>query len=364
MNRPARLYNLDYLRGFAAFGIMLYHYLWHIQGDFSASSFMGRVSVYGVSIFYILSGLTLFHVYYGKMRPSGKDIKDFFVKRIFRIFPLLWLVTLLAIFLSHTKPDLVNLFLNLSGLFGFVKWDTYFSAGIWSIGNELVFYVFFPVFILFVKRSRPLMILTSLALFGVYLYFSFNVLTANQSLAAQWKNYTNPLNQVFLFLAGFLAGFFFRNARISNPMAALLLLVGFLLFVLFPATGDVSSIVTGSNRLVFTAACLLICIGFYKITIQFPRFIHRPLAFLGESSYSVYLLHSIIWIIVEYLSRVVEEIVHIQPYGLVIIAIIITLVASNFVYRYFELYFINLSRKEVRFFPLRIVSKNPTDQAQ
>ncbi len=50
-----RLYNLDYLRGLAAFGIMVYHYMKYTFGTFTADSFMGKIGIYGVSVFYVLS---------------------------------------------------------------------------------------------------------------------------------------------------------------------------------------------------------------------------------------------------------------------------------------------------------------------
>ncbi len=135
-----RLYNLDYLRGLAAFGIMIYHYISWCFGRYSAQDYMGRVGVYGVAVFYVLSGLTLFHVYHKEMVPTWLQIKHFFKKRIFRIFPLLWIVTIISVIISAKMPNLIHLFLNLSGLFGFFAWDITFSGGVWSIGNELVFY--------------------------------------------------------------------------------------------------------------------------------------------------------------------------------------------------------------------------------
>ena len=153
-----RLYNLDYLRGFAALGIMVYHYCsWGLKGiySFHAETFLGRVGVYGVSIFYVLSGLTLYYVYYHKMKPGAKDVKDFFVKRLFRIFPLLWLATILTIitrFPTDGMPGPYILFINFTGLFGFIDWTEAIGTGVWSIGNELVFYIFFPIFILHLFR--------------------------------------------------------------------------------------------------------------------------------------------------------------------------------------------------------------------
>jgi exopolysaccharide production protein ExoZ len=55
----ARYLSLDILRGLSALGIMIYHYLGWILGHFGASNTLGRFGVYGVSIFYILSGLTM-----------------------------------------------------------------------------------------------------------------------------------------------------------------------------------------------------------------------------------------------------------------------------------------------------------------
>ncbi len=339
-----RLHNLDYLRGMAAFGIMIYHYLSWTLGKFSAETFMGRLGIYGVSIFYILSGLTLYYVYYNKMLPSKSDVFAFFKKRVFRIFPLLWLVTISAIIISQDVPNWYPLFLNLSGLFGFLDWNTFYSAGIWSIGNELVFYVFFPFFILFTKSYKPLMVVLSIVIFGLYLYFAFVQLDPSLGLSEQRTNYVNPLNQVFLFLSGYLIGIFFHNRHISNWTNVALLVLGVVLFMFYPAYGDQINIVTGMSRLVFTLSCLLVCLSFFKFNIKLPSIIHKPLTLLGEASYSVYLLHPIVY------SLVGLAVVFANEHGLplpqsvrLVLSIIFSLVISYFVYRYFEKYFMRMA---------------------
>lgn len=338
-----RLYNLDYLRGLAAFGIMIYHYLSWTLGEFSSDTFMGRFGIYGVSIFYVLSGLTLYYVYYNKMKPSKGDIFSFFKKRVFRIFPLLWLVTIVSIILSRTMPDSTDLFLNLSGLFGFIKWDKYFSPGVWSIGNELVFYIFLPFFILFIKKFKPLMILLALVIFGLYLYFAFVKLNPNLTLSEQWKNYVNPLNQVFLFLSGFLIGYFLHNIKIKNSIILSFLLFGIVLFTFYPTTGDSINTVIGINRLVFTMCCFIICICFYKLTFKFPEFIHKPLTLLGEASYSVYLLHPIVWSLTgAALGIFRRHIFYVPELVNLILSVVLTLIISYYVYQYFEKYFMKL----------------------
>ncbi len=337
-----RLYNLDYLRGLAAFGIMIYHYLSWTIGVFEADTFMGRVGLYGVSIFYVLSGLTLYYVYYDKMKPSRQNIVDFLKKRVLRIFPLLWLVTILAILLSRKIPDFSDLFLNLTGLFGFVKWQTYFSAGAWSIGNELVFYVFFPFFILFSKSFKPLFIILSVLIFSLYLYFAYSELNPNMVLGDQWGVFVNPLNQVFLFLGGFLIGLLFNKTKINNSTIVTLLIFGLGLFAFIPAQGNAINLVTGENRLLFTFCCLLICFCFYKLTFKFPVIIHKPLTLLGEASYSVYLLHPIIYDLV---GRFRNHTFHFHESVRLILSVCITLVVAYFTYEYFEKYFMKLGKQ-------------------
>src|SRR2546428_310239 len=99
-----RLYNFDYLRGISAFFIMIYYFLYWEYGKFPFISLFARNALYGLSIFYIISGLTLFYVYENKM-SSKSDLREFFRHRIFRVFPLFWLATIVSIFLSRQFPD-------------------------------------------------------------------------------------------------------------------------------------------------------------------------------------------------------------------------------------------------------------------
>ncbi|MCD9019791.1 acyltransferase family protein [Parachryseolinea silvisoli] len=341
-----RLHNLDYLRGLAAIGIMLYHYMSGVFGDYESESFTGRLGVYGVSIFYVLSGLTLYYVYFKKMRPSRDDIQDFYLKRFFRIYPLLWVVIIATIVLSTKVPAVSKIFLNLTGLFGFVKWDAAIGRGVWSIGNELVFYAFFPFFIYFSKHRPVIFWIFSAALLAVYIYFAFYTLTPDQSLTSQWYDYTNPLNQVFLFLGGYLIGYLFSNTPVPNIVCALLVVAGLALFCFYPVEGDRIQLVTGYNRVVFTVACFFICFGFFKLQVEVPAILDKPLSVFGESSYSIYLLHPLVYNVCgKALGRVIE-----QPkgIGLMVGSIVITLILSYISYEKFEKFFMKKARAFAR----------------
>lgn len=340
-----RIYSLDYLRGFAALGILVYHYLSWTIGKFNSETFMGRFGVYGVSIFYVLSGLTLFHVYHDKIFPNIKEIMIFFKKRIFRIYPLLWLATFISILLSDNIPNLYDLFLNLTGLFGFVKWDTYFAGGAWSIGNELVFYAMFPFFILFSKNYKILMIILSSLIFMCYLYFAFVKLDPLQTLISQKRDYLNPLNHAFLFLGGYLIGLYTEKISVSKPFNYSLIFIGLLVFIFYPVQGNTIHIISGANRLIFTICCFIVCFGFYKMKVNIHSVSHKMLMFLGEISYSVYLLHFITY---EVSGRFLkychgEFALHYSESFRLIVSFISTIVISYFVYEYYEKLFIKIS---------------------
>ncbi len=343
-----RLFNLDYLRGLSAFSIMLYHYLSWSIGEFSSNSFFGRIGLYGVSIFYILSGLTLYLVYQEKLNFDRNILFDFFKKRVFRIFPLLWLITIVA-FILNPQIGFEKLMLNLSGLFAFIKWDAYIATGAWSIGNEIVFYVFFPFFIIFSKNNKYVFILLCMILFIIYIYFTFYLLKQDTYLVDQWKIYINPLNQIIFFLGGGVIGFIFKEKNISNSILLIILFLCLLTFFFYPVIGDVINLVTGYNRIVFSILSLLICFSFFKISFKLTKIVHTPLVMLGEASYSIYLIHPLVYPKVLIIMERLGDFFHITfpVYFILLVAIISTLIVSYFTYIYFEKFFINLSKKSV-----------------
>ena len=304
---------------------------------------MGKWGVYGVSIFYILSGLTLYHVYFNSMIPNFNDLKGFFLKRFFRIYPLLWLTIILTLILNSRTPSIIGLGINLTGLFGIVKWDGYIGTGVWSIGNELVFYLFFPVFVFLTKKNKLLFYILSGILTLTFLYFAFFKLDIHQSSAnhKQWSMYVNPLNQVFLFLSGYLMGLHLTKYRLSKFEPILIFTLALATFIIYPTVGE--NLTAGVNRIVLTALSFLICLAFYKTTLRFPSFINKIFTALGEASYSIYLLHPIVWLSLKIISQffLSELAMPLQ----ISFTVIITIIIGYFNHKYFEIFFIALGKK-------------------
>lgn len=171
----SRIETLDWLRGLTALSIMTYHLVMWKFDSLDSSNFLGRLGIYGVSIFFILSGLSMAIVYH-KMTVSVKNLITFFLRRFFRIIPLLFIVTTFTVILSLYKGenlDFFKYFLNVTALFGFLDYKGYIATGAWSIGNEIVYYAFTP-FIFFAYNYHKILgniIFFSTILIGLYFAF-------------------------------------------------------------------------------------------------------------------------------------------------------------------------------------------------
>jgi peptidoglycan/LPS O-acetylase OafA/YrhL len=341
----ARNEPLDWLRGLLALSIMLYHLTaWEIaQPD--ASSLLGRLGAYGVSMFFILSGLSIalvYHRYVVSVTAAGR----FLVRRVMRIWPLLWLAVLAVWTMreaqgTHHSWKLVAL--NLTTLFGFVQPSAYIATGAWSIGNEMVYYTLTPLVIAAYNRNRLLGNLLTLGTVAVGLVFSHVLLSPQSSLAEQWRLYINPFNNFFLYCAGIAMFYNIDHVRLRPALCAVLFAAGAAVFVAYPVDGDQIRIVTGWGRIVFCAASLAVVLAFYKTSVRSIPFVTVPLMQLGLATYGVYLLHPVLWQAVKMLWQALG----VHPAGMVTFAVTVlaTIAAALCSYRYLELPFIALGKR-------------------
>jgi exopolysaccharide production protein ExoZ len=201
---PHRLEPLDWLRGLMALSIMLYH----LGGKDNAASLLGRLGIYGVSIFFILSGLSM-AIAYGRYIDDLKSAGAFWIRRLFRIWPLLWLAVALvaipAFFAGHPYSESM-IALNLTTLFGFVAPEKYINQGAWSIGNEMVYYLLTPALIPIFRRSLVVGNLLTVLSTLLACMFAFRLLNPAVSLSEQWGIYINPMNNLFLYMERAAAG--------------------------------------------------------------------------------------------------------------------------------------------------------------
>lgn len=343
-----RVQSLDWLRGLMAVTVMCYHLTLWTCFPLDSGSILGRLGIYAVSIFFVLSGLSMVIVYHSFFN-SWKQVLIFWFRRIFRIWPLLWLCIGLTIINPNfeiNSMDLENLISTASTAFAFLYPSKYFLTGAWSIGNEMVYYSITPLVFLIFRYGRNWGNLVLISTFLLALFFSLNLLSSEISLAKQWAIYVNPWNNVFFYVLGIGMYYFFENRLISKLTAIMCVLLAVILLVLLPSTGNQINIVTGWNRIGFSIFTFLLVLGFYKNSVQLPSLLTRLLNLLGESTYGIYLLHPIIY---SYVGIIAKKMGLISSPFLFISTVILTILLAYISYHFFEKPFIQLGKKWSKF---------------
>lgn len=337
--KTKRIDTLDWLRGLMALSIMFYHICGWQGLHLDSESILGRLGIYGVSIFFILSGLSMALVYHSYIK-NLKTTFNFIIRRIFRIWPLLWLVCFYIFFqqiILGNEHSYKLLILNITTLFGFIKPSAYMATGAWSIGNEMVYYFLTPIVFYLYNYKKIIGNVFLLVCVGIGVFFSFYLLKSEISLGDQWNLYINPFNNLFLYVTGISIYYNFKDVEFSSKLTNCLLMISLFLFCLLPFNGDQIFIVTGIGRIVFVLISLLIVLCFYKLKIDLPIFISKPLELLGIATYGVYILHPIIYFFV-------RDQLNIKS-GILLIVPALTIFLSIFLYNFFELKFINIGKK-------------------
>ncbi len=333
-----RYESLDWLRGLMAFAIMIYHLTGWTLFHPEAGSVLGNFGIYGVSIFFVLSGLSMGIVYNNYIKNFQTGLV-FFVRRLFRLLPLLWIAIFIvsfALYFMKGELDIYKIFLNITLLFGFVAPDAYINTGAWSIGNETFYYAFTPLLIVLYAKNKQLGNLVVLFLVAVGMYFAFYALDPNITLSEQWATYINPFNNFFLYACGLALYYNFHDISM-NSFANILIVISLAVLCFYPVADDQINITTGINRVVFALASIALTLGFYKLEIELPNWFSKPFANLGEATYGVYLLHPIIFFATNKLIG--------NPYLCIALTSLITIIAANLSYQIYEKKFIKIGKK-------------------
>jgi peptidoglycan/LPS O-acetylase OafA/YrhL len=317
--RPiAKLGALSGLRFFAAFAILLHH----SRGTFiSADATAGWPFGTGVSFFFVLSGFILTYAY--PALPTAAQIGRFWLARIARLWPV-HVVTLVAIVIvfpsqrfSEPRPLLANIFM----LHGWIPLETYFFGGnavSWSISTELGFYVLFPLLI-WSLRSNWLLTLLGAAVSVVAMILIASQLPDSGGLytaTAFGLLYFNPISRLMEFTIGMCAMLLWHNMRpaigsnflawSAAEVASIALLLAYIAsgreYMYSPTEpGIIHAAQQWARRVDLAPMFAVIIFIMASGTGAIGRFIAwRPIVFLGEISFSLYMVHQPV---IAYLAR-------------------------------------------------------------
>ena len=331
---------IDGIRGLCAVLVMLYHYqTWSFPvTTASLSAIMTFFGLYCVEIFYIVSGFSLAYVYQNTNLLNFSNWKTFIIKRYCRLAPLF--IFLCIITLITLKPHqlmsipLWKLALNFSVLFGFFQPSLSLLVAGWSIGVEIVFYSLLP-FILYTRAAQRHWWMIISAIFIVL--FAFIESSSVSETAQSWKIYSNPLNHLLFFTFGVCAEQWWKEGKyaVKNPQFFWLVSLGVILFVGVLFVDPVSLQIQWCRVILSGYSCYLFWV---LLNRQSTALSASFFVYLGNISYSLYLIHPIIYF------RVVSQIPSLWIRNLLGISLV--LVLSTLSYRYLEIPFMNLGRKQ------------------
>ncbi|MEO0895745.1 MAG: acyltransferase family protein [Bacteroidota bacterium] len=297
---------VDAVKGMAIIGIMLVHLveLFPKPASFpyDVLYFLGKQGDMAPGVFFLLSGFGL-ALSYLKKEKDHVDPKEFYQKRLSRLFPLYISIFLFFLVLrqfggfgdSQTMITDGNTFFKLWGL-GFTReLFTYINPSWWFIWTLLQFYLLFPfVYRFFAKHSTP----TFLAIFvGISLLFRYlpvlGYIPVEQ--ANIWERGIFVGTRIGEFAIGMsLAKFLFanRNTGISYGM---LFPIGIGVYALGLWISSIPFL-RPFYSILYTCGMTAFMYGIWKIirsTDLTRKIIGRPLIWMGVHSYSIFLFHQV-----------------------------------------------------------------------
>ena len=347
---------IDGLRALAVIAVLLYHLgvKW-IPGGFL-----------GVDLFFVISGYVITRLILDSINSANAlDLRAFYRARIRRLYPALILVLIVtSILILAFAPDGVHRFVEDLPyvMTGTNNWhlvalhQDYFQINgrppllqhTWSLAVELQFYIVWPVVLYFIwkrfgKRNiAPIALLIAVGS-GVALFV--NSLRLDHATASRISHvyFGTDTHSLGLFLGSALAvSWVPANLSASISQRAQDFIDGIGLLGLFGLVGTFLYI-SESNATLYRVAfplaaffgCLTIASLVHPASRVAPLFVAKPLLWIGQRSYGIYLWH---WVIFQ-MTRPSIDLAASSLLALNIARFLLVLVAADISLRYFELPF-------------------------
>ena len=278
---PNLVRSIQYLRGIAALAVVVFHAADRAGGSFG-------VGAAGVDVFFVISGFIMWVVTCG--RPPRPGV--FLLRRIERIVPLYWLVTLataaLAIAapmaLPAMQPTLAHVVQSLLFI-PHVAPNGYIAPLIvpgWTLSYEFFFYLIFAVLLFAPLRWRAWLV--SGCLLALVLARPLGDVDN-----AVWATFTDPI--LLEFGAGVWLGWAWSNNRLPGPAVGGLLIAGGLGVLAWTAASGVD--VSTTRVLLWGVPATMLVTGCVAIERHRGVPAWPAMQRLGDASYSIYLVHGL-----------------------------------------------------------------------
>jgi peptidoglycan/LPS O-acetylase OafA/YrhL len=321
---------LDGLRGVAVLLVVALH-TFKRAAYFTKNPFLlfltelTSVGWVGVDIFFALSGFLITSILL-RARDKKDYFKNFYIRRVLRIFPLYYLgIAVVLLFAPKIEKDFVA---HLSTILPMMliyqqNWLLIFSDLkitlylwiTWSLAVEEQFYLLWPLAVYFLKKENLLKVSLGIVVLSILLRVVGALIWKDVSEYSLFFYYNSFTRFEEIIIGALLAVLFSyqglreRIRKFSLPvfyasfLVFLLLCIGSLPNVPNPLYGNVTFTVFGyTAAALFSTALIAVFITYPENAFLRVLFRNRVLVFFGKYSYSIYLFHMTVAIIVlEYL---------------------------------------------------------------
>ena len=339
--------NFDFIRLFAAFQVVILHMNGHLKivspGNWWQILLECIRPFPGVPIFFTISGFLIFASY-----DRNQSIREYFKNRFLRIYPLIFvstiITTILLIIFSNGRLSFKGLgiwFFGQVTLFQYYTPDAlrYFGVGnpngaLWTIPVELEFYLLVPILYFLNKKIGNISLLV-LAAFS----FVFYTFVPHSSLPIVYKKLFEV--SIFFYLLHFTVGIFLY--LYFNKIKKYLDNKGLLWFGIYIAFFLVFDKYLGlyhdlySPNIIGVVADVILGLTILSIAYTKPGFSHKVLKG-NDYSYGVYVIHMVV-------INVMVELVFIQNFWFLITGLTVIFILAFLSWRYVEKPFLALKNK-------------------
>lgn len=298
-----KILSIQVLRGLAAVLVIHSHAIGHqmklnngeaLQKQFFYLSNFGAV---GVDIFFVISGFIITLV--GKKFVRNNGFQDFFTKRLIRILPIYWILTLVELthaFLRHPERAPLSTTIKSIILLPIFDQDSFIfpiiSLG-WTLSFELYFYLIVALFLLLKRKN---FIIQLIAFMGSLVCIGLFVPEVSNPL---FRFMTNPI--IVEFLLGCLIGILYLSgSRLKSNISYALLGMAILMFLgtIVFGNGDTSKaesiLIDGKapiRLLLWGIPSAALVAGLLSLELNQRLKFNQQLILIGDASYSIYLTH-------------------------------------------------------------------------
>lgn len=307
-----RLLELDALRGLAALAVVLCHYTSLCQ-ELAVIPFSFHYGSYGPHLFFMISGFVIFMTL-----GRSKSATDFVFSRFSRLFPVYWLAVMFStsiILYCHVPGFNVTIAQLLGNLTMCQTWLRIpdIEVSYWTLGVELKFYGLMLMFFLFGRRLG-IEKLSCVWLLSIVVFRFADLVIGIPHVVA------TPIILDYAHL--FIVGIMFFQLKFTGHSALRHALIAAALPMQFLAAGMESTLIV--------AGCIVV---FYLFVAgKLKPLATRPLVYLGNISYPLYLVHGVLGYAVIYWLHSYSA----SPWLLLTLPILVAVCVAHVFTFYFE----------------------------